>query len=294
MNIESLRSFTILAGHLHFGRAAEALHVSQPALTKQIHRLEDTLGGKLFERGKHGTHLTIFGSRFLPQAREQVASFDRLVANARKEAQGRGGRLKIGFGWNTLEMVPKLVVKLRDIEPEIEITLRDLSTAEQLAGLQNNQLDVGFIRLPLPSSARELESFPVLAGHLALVIPPQGFQLPAPTLEHCRDHPFVLLSSERSPGLYDLVMKLCARHGFHPRIVQEVSELTTTMALVRAGMGLSIVPESSLSRRFEGVKVHPLLERAASWTVAMVWRHRDSNPALHRFLELVRPEVKAR
>ncbi len=291
MNVEALRSFTILAGHLHFGRAAQALHLSQPALTKQIRRLEETLGGRLFERGKQGTRLTVLGSRFLPQAREQLASFDRLFADTRKEAQGHGGRLKIGFGWYTLELVPRLVVRLRNLEPAIEISLQDMATADQLISLQNGQLDIGFTRLPLPASTRHLESRPVLTGHLGLVLPVRGFRPPKPSLEDCRDKPFVLLSKERSPGLYDLVLKLFARHGFHPRIVQEVSELTTAMALVRAGMGLSIIPESSWSRRFGGVSIQTLPEPAAAWTVGAVWRLRDSNPALHRFLGLLRSEV---
>jgi DNA-binding transcriptional LysR family regulator len=291
MKVEALRSFTVLAGHLHFGRAAQALHVSQPALTKQINRLEEALGGRLFERGRHGTRLTAFGGRFLPRAKEQVASLERLLATARQEAMGRGGRINIGFGWYTLELVPRLVVKLRSVQPEIEITLRDRATADQLASLQNGQLDVGFTRLPLPPAARQLETLPVLSGHLALVLPMQGPRSPAPTLDHCRNEPFVLLSKERSPGLYELVMKLCARHGFHPRIVQEVSELTTAMALVRAGMGLSIIPESSWSGRFGGVKVQTVPERAAVWTVGAVWRRGDSNPALRRFLELLRAEV---
>lgn len=291
MNMDELRSFTVLAGHLHFGRAAQALHVSQPALTKQIHRLEAALGGRLFERGKHGTRLTVFGGRFLPRAKEQVAAFDRLLVGARKEAQGRGGRLKIGFGWYTLELVPRLVVKLRSLEPEIEISLQDMSTADQLTNLENGQLDVGFTRLPLPPSTRHLETCPALTGHLGLVLPLHGFRLPSPTLDRCREKPFVLLSKERSPGLYDLVLKLCAGHGFHPHIIQEVSELTTAMALVRAGMGLSIVPESSWTRRFGGVRMQTLAERAAAWSVGAVWRRRDSNPALGRFLDLLRSEV---
>lgn len=294
MNVETLRSFSVLAGHLHFGRAAQALHVSQPALTKQINRLESELGGRLFERSRHGTRLTAFGSRFLPRAKEQVTSFEQLLASARREAMGRGGRINLGFGWYTLELVPRLVVKLRSVRPEIEISLRDLATADQIASLQNGQLDVGFTRLPLPPAARDLETFPVLSGHLALVLPLQGLRASAPSLDHCRDQPFVLLSKERSPGLYDLVMKLCARHGFHPRIVQEVSELTTAMALVRAGMGLSIIPESSWSGRFGGVKVQTVPERAAVWTVGAVWRREDSNPALRRFLELLRAEVNGK
>jgi DNA-binding transcriptional LysR family regulator len=293
MTIEELRSFTILAGHLHYGRAAQALHVTQPALTRQIHRLEEALGGRLFERGKHGTNLTVFGGRFLPRAKELLASFDRLLADARKEAQGRAGRLQIGFGSYTLELVPRLIVKLRSVEPGIEISLRDMSTVDQIADLQKGQLDIGFTRLPLPPAARHFETCPVVTGNLALALPIARPDERGVTLADCRDKPFILLSKQRSPGLYDLILKLCARHDFHPNIIQEVSEFTTALALVRAGMGLSIIPDSEWSRRFGGVRIQPILERGAAWSVGAVWRRRDSNPALHRFVELLRSEVKA-
>jgi DNA-binding transcriptional LysR family regulator len=291
MNIEELRSFVILAGHLHFGRAAQVLHVSQPALTKQIRRLEDALGGKLFERGKHGTKLSAFGARFLPGAKEVVESFDRLREDGRKAAEGRAGRLRVGFGSYTLELVPRLIVKLRAVEPGLEISLLDMSTAEQIAALQADQLDIGFTRLPLPPSARDCETIPVIAGHLALVYPSHPRRSRRLNLDDCRDQPFVILSRERSPGLYDLMLALCARHGFHPRVVQEASELTTALALVRSGMGVSIIPEALSTRRFVGVKIQPLRESAAAWTVGAVWRRRDTNPALRRFLELVRSEI---
>jgi DNA-binding transcriptional LysR family regulator len=293
MNMEELRSFIVLAGHLHFGQAAQARHVSQPALTKQIRRLEEALGGKLFERGKAGTNLTAFGGRFLPRAKELVGAYDHLLADARKEAQGRGGRVRIGFGSYTLELVPRLIVKLRKVEPDIEITLRDMSTAEQIADLQSGRLDVGFTRLPLPLSLRHFAMRPVLSGHLALVLPAQELRPPVKTLDDCHDQPFVMLSKERSPGMYDLIMKLCARHGFHPQIVQEVMELTTALALVRAGMGLAIIPESSWSRRFGGVRIQAIPERAAAWAVGAVWRHQDTNPALRRFLDVLRADVSA-
>src|SRR5678816_714923 len=136
MHIEELRSFTILSGHLHFGRAADALHLSQPALTKQMRRLEEALGGKLFERDKHGTRLTSFGERFLPRAKELLIAHESLLKTAQKEAQGRGGRLRIGFGYYTYELVPRLTVQLRALEPDIEVSLRDMSTTEQLRGLK--------------------------------------------------------------------------------------------------------------------------------------------------------------
>lgn len=291
MSIEELRSFVILAGHLHFGRAAQARHVSQPALTKQMNRLEDAVGGKLFERGKQGSKLTTFGERFLPRAKELVTAFDRLLAEARQEAQGRGGRLRIGSGSYTLDLVPRLIVKLRNQEPRIEVSLRDLSTAEQLDGLQKGQLDLGFTRLPLPAAARDLTARPLMSGQLALVLPKQGFPARAIKLDECRDKSFVILSRERSRGLYEMTLKLCAEHGFHPRIVQEVSELTTAMALVRAGMGISIIPECFWSQRFGGLRIQLLPQRSARWAVGAVWRKRDTNPALHGFLKLMEAEM---
>jgi len=292
MRIEELRAFVILAGHLHFGRAAQVLHVSQPALTKQIRRLEESLGGRLLERGRHGTKLSAFGTRFLAQAKDVVEAFDRLGVAARKAAAGQAGQLRIGFGSYTLELVPRLVVKLRSVAPGVEISLRDMSTSEQIAALQAEQLDVGFTRLPLPASARDLTAMPVVSGQLALVCPVRPVSAARVSLDNCRDQPFVMLSKQRSPGLYDKILALCAGHGFHPRIVQEVSELATALALVRSGMGLCIVPGSHTARRFPGVKLQPLPERAAAWAAGAVWRRKDSNPALKRFLEVLKAEIQ--
>ena len=291
MSIEELRAFIILAGHLHFGRAAQVLHLSQPALTKQIRRLEESLGGRLLERGRHGTKLSAFGTHFLLPAKEVVDAFDRLGMEARKAATGQAGQLRIGFGSYTLELVPRLVVKLRMLAPGIEISLRDMSTSEQIAALQAEQLDVGFTRLPLPASARDLTALPVHSGQLALVMPARPFQTGRVSLDDCRDKPFVILSQQRSPGLYDKILTLCAGHGFHPRIVQEVSELATALALVRSGMGFCIVPISASARRLPGIKIQPLSEKAAAWAAGAVWRRRDSNPALKRFLEVLRSEI---
>jgi len=294
MTIEELRSFVILAGHLHFGRAAQVLHLSQPALTKQIRRLEEALGASLLERGKHGAKLSAFGAQFLPQIEELVAAFDRLRDDARQAAAGRAGQLRIGFGTYTLELVPEMIVKLRAAAPAIEISLRDMSTSEQITALQAQQLDIGFTRLPLPAAMRDCEVLPMITGHLELIRPSHSTLPQSLKLSDCRDQPFVILSKQRSPGLYALILALCARHGFHPRIVQEVSELTTALALVRSGMGLSIIPESLSTRRFAGVKTQPLLEKAAAWSVGAVWRRRNTNPALHHFLGLLRDEIKGK
>src|SRR5687768_9727523 len=132
MEMRELKSFVLLAEQLHFGRAAKLLNLSQPALTKQIHRMEEELGTELFKRGRHGTELSSFGKEFLREARTNVAAFDRLMERAKSAAAGETGKLEIGFGFHTLEMVPRLIVQLRATAPGIEVGLRDMSTAEQV------------------------------------------------------------------------------------------------------------------------------------------------------------------
>ena len=151
MDIRELQSFIILAEQLHFGRTARLLHLSQPALSKQIRRLESDLGAHLLERGKHGARLTTFGQQFLEDSRSTVHSFTGLRERARRAALGETGRLRIGFGYHTFDLVPKLIVKFRATNPGIEISLRDRSTAEQIEDLTADRIDLGFARLPVPN-----------------------------------------------------------------------------------------------------------------------------------------------
>lgn len=291
MEMRELKSFVLLAEQLHFGRAAKLLNLSQPALTKQIHRMEEELGAELFERGRHGTSLSSFGKEFLREARTSVAVFDRLMERAKSAASGESGKLEIGFGFHTLEMVPRLIVQLRKIAPGIEVGLRDMSTAEQVEALGSGELDLGFVRLP---TTADLKTMPVIRDRLVLVSSAASPLPPGGTLADCKNRPFVSISEGRSPGFYNHMLTLCAKHGFHPRVVQQVPEFTTALALVQAGLGMAIIPASVGTSRFTGMQVHPLRDKEAGWSVAAAWRKSDTNPALMKFLKLVKEEVKNR
>lgn len=291
MDVRELRSFVLLAEQLHFGKAADLLHLSQPALTKQIRRMEEELGAALFERNKRGTALSRFGELFLRDARQTVQTFDGMMDRAKRAATGEGGRLNIGFGFHTFELVPRLIVKLREVAPGIEVSLRDMSTAEQLRALETGRIDLGFLRPPLPKGFRTL---PVVRDRLALVSSAVS-KLPGnATLKDCREEPFVALSEERAPGFHQHMLKACGKYGFYPKIVQQVPELTTALALVRAGLGVAVIPESFWSKRWEeDVRIHRLKDKEAGWLVSAAWHEADTNPALGRFLELLRGELKA-
>ncbi len=289
MDIRELRSFVLLGEQLHFSRAARLMNLSQPALTKQIRRMEEELGSPLFQRNKQGTKLSSFGERFLQEARVTVRSFDELMDRGKRAAIGETGRLGIGFGFPTFELVPRLVVKLREVAPGIEVSLRDMSTAEQMDGLGSRVVDIGFMRLPVP---KHFHSLPVVGDRLALVSSSLS-HLPADAgLADCRDEPFVALSEKRAPGFHHHVLAMCGKHGFHPKVVQQVPELPTAMALVRAGLGVAIIPESFWNSRLEGVRLHRLKEKDAGWKVGAVWHAGDTNPALARFLGLLRQDMK--
>ena len=292
MELTEVRSFVTLAEQLNFGRAARLLHLSQPALTKQIRRLEDELGGPLFTRGRRGARLTAAGQQFLQGARDLLADGEKLLALARRATRGETGRLRIGFGFHTFELVPRLVVRLQRSLPAVEIGLRDMSSIEQTEALRLDRIDLGFVRLPVDDA--ELETLPVIEDRLMLISGP-SMNLPADfSLAACRNHPFVLISRERSPTMRQHVLRLCAKHGFHPRIVQEVPEATTALALVRAGMGLALFSQSFGATRFAGVRYHLLKDAEAGWSVGAVWRRGDANPILHRFLSMIRVDSKKR
>lgn len=288
MELREVRSFVTLAEQLHFGRAARLLNLSQPALTKQIRRLEEEAGGALLIRSQHGTQLTALGREFLRGARSAVREFDDLLERTRRMASGETGRLRIGFGFHTFELVPRIVVRLTKSVPSIEISLRDMSTAEQIEALRSEKLDLGFVRLPVPG---EFETLPVIEDSVMLVSGPSANYPADLSLEGCRGKPFVLISRERSPTFHQHVLTLCAGHGFHPRIVQEVPEVTTALALVRAGLGLTMIPQSFGTTRFAGVRFHILKEPAARWKVGAAWRKGDPNPLIHRFLAFLDPEI---
>lgn len=286
MDIYQLRSFLVLAEHCHFGRAAKALHLSQPALTKQIRRLENEIGAALFERGPSETRLSAVGRQWLPEVRETVARVDTLARSVRLNAKGETGRLRVGFGFHTLQLVPGLVAKLRAAAPEVSVTLRDMSTAEQAAALAAGELDIGFMRMPV-ADPKDYSVLPVVTDRLALVLPRGTMRRQGFVLGDLRDEAFISIARSRSPGFTSHVLSLCAAHGFHPRIVQEVYEFTTAIALARAGMGATFIPGSLWTSPFPGVERHEIADRRAQWKVAAVWRRRDTNPVLHRFVRML-------
>jgi DNA-binding transcriptional LysR family regulator len=289
MELTRLRSFIVLAERLHFGEAARLLHLSQPALSKQIRQLEVEIGAPLFDRGRHGARLTDVGSLFAEEARRLLRQADAALEQGRRAARGEVGRLAIGFGFSTVTLVPRVISKFRLRHPWVEIELRDMSTPEQIDALRAGRIHIGFVRLP---AGRGLRRLPVLEDRLVLVLPAQAKVSYKPgDLSGSRDSPFIMLRRGLSLSLHEHIIRLCARYGFHPRVVQEANEFPTVLGLVAAGLGVALVPESQLRTQIEEITIQRIGDRAAHWQVGAAWRREKGSPLTAEFLALLKEEL---
>ncbi|NIE64506.1 LysR family transcriptional regulator [Burkholderia sp. Ax-1719] len=273
MNFHLLKSFVTLADSLHFGFASQMLNLSQPALTKQIKRLEDDLGAPLFRRDRHGTELTELGRHFLGEARPLVEQAERVFSQGKRAARGEVGRLAIGYSFSTVETVSRVLPRFRERFPEVEVALHDLSSAEQMERLLEGSLQAGFVRLPVQAGLAHRR---LLSDRLALVVPRslahtiKGFE--APALDALQALPFLMLQRSRAPGLHDHIVRFCASRRFEPRFVQHANESLTILSLVGAGLGVSIMHESALQSPGDKVVCLPIHDADARWDVGLTWR----------------------
>ncbi|HYG64169.1 MAG TPA: LysR family transcriptional regulator [Thermoanaerobaculia bacterium] len=267
IELRHLRYFLAVAEELSFSRAAERLGMAQPPLSQQIQRLETLVGHELFER-RPRVRLTPAGEAFLAAARRALAQVEEGVEASHRAARGEVGTVTVGFAASMiLSVVPGAVRAFRRRFPGVDLQLRELSSAAQLAALREGRIDVAFVR-ESPFSDRELGC------------------------ERLREEPFVHFPRPVAPGLYDLILALCQGAGFKPRVVQEAQEWLTIVGLVEAGMGVSLVPESFRKLRWGKVVYLPLDRATARSTILLCWRatgeRTAEHPAVQAFLQTAR------
>jgi DNA-binding transcriptional LysR family regulator len=286
LELAELRSFVVLANYLHFGQAAEALHLSQPALTKQIQRLEAKVAGPLLTRGYRGVTLTPAGEILRDRARNLLREAEIAEQMVRLAVRGKAGLLRIGFGIASLGAgLPDILTRFRQHFPEVQVAMRDMSTPDQIEALEQGEIDVGFVRLPVERP--ELVTLPVLEEMLVAAIP-RGMSY-RKGLSSLHDEPFVVISRSVSASFFDHLVQTCRAAGFSPRIVQEVNELFTVLNLVQAGVGVSLVPRSTRLMRVPGVRLLAPGVPEAKWKIGLAWRKLDQSDALVRsFISLAR------
>jgi DNA-binding transcriptional LysR family regulator len=273
--IWQLRYFMAVAERLHFGRAAEALHISQPPLSRAIRALETRLGVALFTRTRRRVELTSEGARLLEESRRLTAQLERAVHELRGMASGEHGRLRIGFvSLADYGVLPGLLKAYKSARPRVTLALREMLSPEQSVALAAGELDFGLL-LPPVSEAAHLEYIVVQRERFVVALPsahPLAGGNGRVSMGALAADPFVMVPREIAPGLYDIVTGLAARAGFSLNIAQEAIQMQTVVSLVSSGLGAAIVPASVANLGRRGVVYRELADRHPRLDLWLAWQ----------------------
>ena len=290
LEIAELKAFAVLAEELHFGRAANRLFVSQPALSKQIRRLEEKVGGPLFARTHRHVELKEAGRVLLPHAERVLREAERALAISKEAVRGLAGTLRIGFGVaSVFEILPRTVLRFRKDFPLVGLHMQDLTTPAQIESLLDARIDIGILRLPVVHT--ELDSLLLDREHFVAVTPKSVQYDKRVGLACLQNAPFILFDSIT---FLDRAFTLCRRAGFTPRVVQEANEIFTILNLVRAGLGVSLLPSAAVRMRVGGVRFHELHNAEAEYRIGVAWNR--SSEKLHlisRFTTIARVAARS-
>lgn len=295
MDFRQLRYFVAVAENLSFSRAAEQLHISQPPLSQQIKLLEEDLGVVLFERTRRVVRLTQAGDLFYQQATDILRRYAEARELCTLSRDGHAGKLRLAFTASVpmFEAFPRLLHAFRQRYPRIDIDLRHLSTGEQLQALQANEIDVGFLR---PSSSfrapASIDVVELWRDELVLAVAathPLAHADARPTLRELAHEDFILFPQALGCGLFEHITNLTAQAGFAPRIVQEARENSTTLALVAAHLGISIVPSIYEGTKPPGVEFRHLENADTESRIVMATSHDQGNASVPLFVQHAHP-----
>src|SRR6202047_5159690 len=248
MEFRQIRSFLSIAETLHFGRSAELIHLSQPALSLQIRALEEEVGVRLFERNRRKTTLPAAGLAFRDDAAAALSQLDQAIRKARLAAKGKLGLLRIGFiSTVESEIVPNIIRQFRELNPEVEFSLRAIPTADQIQMLETGSLDIGLLRLPIGGHSA-LDVVTVHREPFVIVVPASHklAKRKRVRLSEVSGQNFVMYERTYAPGFHDLIFGMLRDARIVPNISQTAAEISTLISLVDAHMGIAILPASAV------------------------------------------------
>ena len=293
MNVElrHLRYFVAVAEELHFGRAAERLHMAQPPLSQAIRNLEAELGAALLERTSRRVELTEAGRGLLDDARTLLASFEKALETARRTGRGETGHLTVGALSSTSVVVPQIARRFLEREPDVGLTLRHMTVGELGGALRRGEIDVAIAYalesvpdgIPWENGFRtqRLALMPIVAAlpgnhPLADRTSVSGAEL--------SDEGWVNIPPSLSPEYHGTFLAICRRHGIEPKLVAEGTTMRALLELVAGGVGLAIAPSHARQLQPDGVAYIPLAGEEIG--ISMFWRERGDSPAARTFREV--------
>jgi LysR family hydrogen peroxide-inducible transcriptional activator len=283
VTLRQLRYFDALARHGHFGRAAEACAISQPALSMQIKEMEQALGGVLLERSARQLALTKLGEELLQRVRDILRSVDELGDFARASRDRLAGRLRVGMIPTIAPyLLPKVIENLTRLHPELDIHVRETLTPKLIKEVAEGRLDTAIVALPV--SEPSLTEIALFRENFLLVRPGEQEGTPVPSRETLREMKLLLL--EEGHCFRDQALSFCNMQTSPPREMLDASSLSTLVQMVGAGIGVTLIPEMAVAveMRSASVSVARFKNPQPSRTIGMVWR--KTSPLARQLLQI--------
>jgi DNA-binding transcriptional LysR family regulator len=294
IELRHLRYFLAVAETLHFSKAAQFLGIAQPPLSQQIKRLEQLLGHRLFDRTTRGVKLTLAGQLLAERARSTIEKVQDDLAQVRRLGRGEEGTLTVGFSGSVMFTdLPAAIESYRRRYPKVELRLRELATAAQIAGLLTGTLDLAFLRDADPSEGIQIST---LIKERYVAVLPEAHRLARKRSLRVRDlekEPFILFARRMGPLAFDRTVACCEGNGFRPKIVQDAPQWPTLVRLVSAGLGVSLAPACVASVAIPGA-VYREVNASCRTTIDLGIKTGSAITLASNFMEIAREHLSKR
>ncbi|WP_017904039.1 LysR family transcriptional regulator [Pseudomonas asplenii] len=291
LDLRRLRYFLTVAQELHFGRAAQRLHLAQPPLTRQISALETELGFRLFDRTSRSVTLTAQGRHFLPYARAALEQVDLAEVIAGKLAKGLAGQLSIGYASSIAlsDLFSQAIQVFAQRFPEVQLTLVEEPSGAHWSQIVDGRLDIGMSRKALPADQHLVQSLSLGDEPLVAALPDDHPLATASTvtLEQLGAHPLILFPTDYGSGLNETIEQLYQRHGVALRRGPTGRQITSIIALVAAGQGVALVPACARALAKKGVSYRPLADPLACAPLLVLTRTRERGLLVEAFMGVI-------
>jgi DNA-binding transcriptional LysR family regulator len=288
IELRHIKYFLAVAEDLHYRKAAERLFISQPGLSRQVKQMEESLGVVLFERNNRRVVLTKAGEYLKKELSINMKNIEHTLHHAKLLNDGKNGDLKLGYVGSAMQqIIPDLLLKLQDEQPDILFSLKELDNQKQINGLLSFDLDIGFVRLE--RVPRTLQIQPILKESFCLVLPKSHeiTQDNFKNLAQLKEESFILFDQNYSASYYEKVMQLFDESGFTPLVSHNTIHSSSIYKLVENGFGLSIVPKSLAISNNENVKFVELSKLKQKTVLSVVWNKKNRNPLLEKIIKLL-------
>lgn len=289
MELRHLRYFTAVVECNGYREASRRLHIAQPSISEAVSDLEYELGLKLFSRANRRARLTPEGELFYAEAVRTLQQAETAVVTAKRAAEGKMGRLSIGFiGSATLSFLPDLIRRYKLEYPDVKLVLQDLYPVELENAFDKGLVDIGITRALSLERSKNFQSRVLLRDPLVAVLPQsRKLKVNKIRLGDLANERFILFHRQGALGVFDTIVGACRAQGFSPRVENEQNSMQTILSLVEAEEGVAIVPASTSNLRSNGVQFVRLLPDNLYLDLIAAWPAGEASLVLRSFLEFL-------